>query len=590
MSGPQWPGGPPPPDPPATQPYPPPGPPPPPWTPPPPPPGLPPQGFPTVGGPEPERPRTALAFIGGLVIGIAVVGAGLWFFLAGPGAPPARRPQRPSRGHGDAARRHAGAERSGSHGGWQSRADHWWTRSRAHANIGPRVARVASTRASRRRSARSRSRCRRSAGFSRWPTCPSSSSPRRSTAVFFQEDFARENPPELIAAEEAVLIRLGMLPADADLEELSCRCTRARSPRSMTRGPASSRSSRGTTSSSGRTTGSSPPTSTTTRSRTSTSTSRGLDHRSREGDQALAELGPHRGRRVRADVRMGAAAPHAGRAPGGPGGVRLGRGPGAARQHAADPSTTARVPLPGWLPVRPGPPTGGGGWQAINAAFGARPASTEQIMHPEKYLAVRPVPPSRCPTWRRPWARDGRSVDPDDGRDGHRRMGRRRRPEPSHPGLPGAAAERRGSGRMERRPAGQPRWPGRRVGRGVADRLGRHHDADEFDWPADAAMADLPFPHEVTAASVASGLGAPSVVLIASDQDTLARLRLALPSGWATSVGRGDPQQAEGVGSASRAASTSASRAAESPGRMGRRPAGRGSRHGTSSRARSRRP
>ena len=77
-------------------------------------------------------------------------------------------------GHADAARRLTGTERSGSDDGSAVLR----RPPRVHHHPAPWAA---STRASRRRSARSRSRCHRSAAFSRLPTCPSSSSPRTST-------------------------------------------------------------------------------------------------------------------------------------------------------------------------------------------------------------------------------------------------------------------------------------------------------------------------------------------------------------------------------------------------------------------------
>jgi hypothetical protein len=54
-------------------------------------------------------------------------------------------------------------------------------------------------------------------------------------------------------------------------------------------------------------------------------------------------------------------------------------------------------------------------------------------------------------------------------------------------------------------------------------------DADEFSAATEAAMDDLPFPHEVAAWAVASGVDAPVQILVASDAETLEEVRAALP-------------------------------------------------------------
>ena len=56
-------------------------------------------------------------------------------------------------------------------------------------------------------------------------------------------------------------------------------------------------------------------------------------------------------------------------------------------------------------------------------------------------------------------------------------------------------------------------------------------DADEFDTTADSVMADLPGAHEVVKTSIAGALGAPVLVVMAGDQQTLDTVKLALPSG-----------------------------------------------------------
>ncbi|MBA3796701.1 MAG: hypothetical protein H0X20_05680, partial [Chloroflexi bacterium] len=54
-------------------------------------------------------------------------------------------------------------------------------------------------------------------------------------------------------------------------------------------------------------------------------------------------------------------------------------------------------------------------------------------------------------------------------------------------------------------------------------------DADGFSAATEAAMDDLRFPHKVEASAVASGLDAPVLVLVASDEGTLEDVRAALP-------------------------------------------------------------
>ena len=142
-----------------------------------------------------------------------------------------------------------------------------------------------------------------------------------------------------------------------------------------------------------------------------------------------------------------------------------------------------------------------GGWPAIDAAFGNRPTTTEQIMHPEKYLAGETAAAIEMPDlaaalgegWTLSstqtmgemaigvWVADGAVT-------------------PSIPGFPAplpnaeAAAGWNGDRLISLdgpngawAVAWQTEWDGTT-------------DADEFRLAADAAMADLPFPHEVTAA------------------------------------------------------------------------------------------
>ena len=56
-------------------------------------------------------------------------------------------------------------------------------------------------------------------------------------------------------------------------------------------------------------------------------------------------------------------------------------------------------------------------------------------------------------------------------------------------------------------------------------------DADEFAATADSVMADLPGAHSVLKTSIAGALGAPVLVVVAGDQQTLNAVKLAVPSG-----------------------------------------------------------
>ncbi len=173
-----------------------------------------------------------------------------------------------------------------------------------------------------------------------------------------------------------------------------------------------------------------------------------------------------------------------------------------------------------------------GGYAAVDAAFGDRPVSTEQIMHPEKYLEREdPVVvglPDLTGTLGAGW---GESYEQTLGEmltgvlvaDGQSAPG------PSVPGvlpaLPNAeAAAGWGGDRLVSLDGPDGTWVV--VWQTAWDSA---TDADEFSAATQAAMDDLPFPREVSASSVASGLDDPVLVLVASDEATLEEARAALP-------------------------------------------------------------
>ncbi|MEJ7752435.1 MAG: hypothetical protein WKF46_05770 [Candidatus Limnocylindrales bacterium] len=173
-----------------------------------------------------------------------------------------------------------------------------------------------------------------------------------------------------------------------------------------------------------------------------------------------------------------------------------------------------------------------GGYAAVDAAFGDRPVSSEQIMHPEKYLdredPVLVELPDLTTTlgagWRERYEQtlgemligvlvaDGQSA-----------------PAPSVPGvlpaLPNAEAAAGWAGdRLVSLDGPDGTWAV--VWQTAWDSA---PDADGFSAATEAAMDDLRFPHEVEASTVASGLDAPVLVLVASDEATLEDVRAALP-------------------------------------------------------------
>jgi hypothetical protein len=154
-----------------------------------------------------------------------------------------------------------------------------------------------------------------------------------------------------------------------------------------------------------------------------------------------------------------------------------------------------------------------GGWAAVTDAYGRLPASTEQILHPEKFRGDRPVTidvgdPSGAlgggwsVTDVRTLGELGIGVWLDDGVDG----------------APNAwAADGWGGDRVVTLDGPDGGWAV--VWQTAWD---SDADADEFSGMAEQAMADLPGAHVVLrGADLAGGLASPALVVIASDQAVL---------------------------------------------------------------------
>ena len=119
--------------------------------------------------------------------------------------------------------------------------------------------------------------------------------------------------------------------------------------------------------------------------------------------------------------------------------------------------------------------SGIGGWSAVNKVWDNRPTTTEQIMHPEKYLAGEGAIAVKLPDvaadlgkgWKTSFTQTLGEEETGDlaGRRPGRRIG--------WCGIAGPASECRGRGRMGRRPAREPGWTQRQLGGGLADRLGQ---------------------------------------------------------------------------------------------------------------------
>ncbi len=173
---------------------------------------------------------------------------------------------------------------------------------------------------------------------------------------------------------------------------------------------------------------------------------------------------------------------------------------------------------------------GNGGWAAVDKAWGNPPTTTEQILHPQKYLDGENPVPIQLPDlaarlgagWKASdtdtlgelvigvWVADGAST-------------------PSGiPGVPATLANAQaaagwGEDRIVSLDGPNGRWA-------VAWQTDwdTATDATEFVAAGDAAMADLPFPHVVDKSSFAGELQSPVEVLLASDDATLSELKAAL--------------------------------------------------------------
>jgi beta-lactam-binding protein with PASTA domain len=154
-----------------------------------------------------------------------------------------------------------------------------------------------------------------------------------------------------------------------------------------------------------------------------------------------------------------------------------------------------------------------GGWAAVTDAYGRVPASTEQVLHPEKYRDDRPVPidlgdPSGAlgsgwsVTDTRTLGELGIGTWLDDGVDG----------------APNAwAADGWGGDRVATLDGPDGAWAV--VWQTAWD---NDTDADEFAGMAEAAMADLPGAHVVLrGADLVGGLSSTALVIVASDQSVI---------------------------------------------------------------------
>lgn len=166
---------------------------------------------------------------------------------------------------------------------------------------------------------------------------------------------------------------------------------------------------------------------------------------------------------------------------------------------------------------------GAGGWDAVNAAWDNLPVSSEQIMHPEKYTdGDQPVEitlPDLAAELGLGWSTAATETEGEldlgiwlaDGVDsGTSSLGL---PEP----LPNAeAAAGWGGDRLVSLAGPNGSWVV--VWQTAWD---TPVDATEFSTAATSVMADLPGAHQVSPISVAGGLASPVLVVVASDQSTL---------------------------------------------------------------------
>jgi len=316
------------------------------------------------------------------------------------------------------------------------------------------------------------------------------------------------NPSSAVATEATTLKRLGLLPQDADLRELTL--SLLESGVTARYGPES-----GTLAVAGRDAATDPA--------RLTDVAREAAHALQDqhwdldgfritdpsqADRALAH------RAIEAGDAVAVSLDWAGQTLSGAGQAMIGSG-----LTPTDEALLDSMPL--WIrrqflfPVEAGLPfvdalRSAGGWDAVNAAWRRPPASTEQILHPERYPSDKPVKlemPDMSSLLGGGWAvADERTLGElgvgvwlDDGQDGS----------------PAAwAADGWGGDRLVRLEGPDGAWVV--VWQTAWDSDG---DADEFTGAADAAMADLPDAHAVVrGGDVTGGTRSPSLVVIASDQ------------------------------------------------------------------------
>jgi hypothetical protein len=176
--------------------------------------------------------------------------------------------------------------------------------------------------------------------------------------------------------------------------------------------------------------------------------------------------------------------------------------------------------------------SGSTGWPEVNKAWDKRPTTTEQIMHPDTYLAGEGAIPVTLPNlasglgsgWKAGFTQTLGELEMGiwlaDGQGGGTSMGL---PVP----LPNAeAAAGWGGDRLVSLEGPNGAWA--IVWQTAWDTA---TDADEFAATADSVMTDLPGAHDVVKASIAGSLAAPVLVIVTGDQQTLDLVKLALPSG-----------------------------------------------------------
>ncbi len=166
---------------------------------------------------------------------------------------------------------------------------------------------------------------------------------------------------------------------------------------------------------------------------------------------------------------------------------------------------------------------GQGGWASVDAAFDQLPASTEQVLHPERYPADAPVKVSVGDVaatlgggWSASYAQTMGELDisvllANDG----------------DPGAAAAAADGWGGDRLVSLEGPDGAWAV--VWQTTWD---SGSDADEFSAAVDPAMSSLDGAHVVLpGADISGGLDAPVLVLMASSGDTLQQVEGALGVG-----------------------------------------------------------